>query len=412
MALTSDRALQDKASALLQAAPGATPREIEQAYLQALTRLKSAFLDLGGFESLPQPAHMTFDAYVEGEHNAAVLEACRRVCASPGAVHNPLFIYGKSGLGKTHLLSAMARCMRQRWPERHVLVTSADAFTQELVNAIADHGGRLLSAKYRSLDVLLIDSVQCWNNRAATQEEAVAILDHLVAARCQVVFTSNCAPRDLGGVMEALSSRFSAGLSMEIAYPDLATRRRIVEGMARRLGVELSQDVTAVLVKRIGKDVRALEGALQRLAAHQNGQPWTPDQAERLLFDVAPAFEPEPLTTAEVLAVVAGHFSLDAHEVTHGRNTAKIKRARQIGMYLSRALTNGSLQEVGRVFAAGPNQVQYAERAVKNNLDDPVLAHDLCALRKRLERPCNGAAAAHARAAEPKPRVKVARAKA
>jgi len=368
------------AAALLSVAPAASPREIEDAYLQRLAELKSAFLLMGGFERHSAAADKCFDNFAEGESNAIAVAACRGACEAPGVVNNPLYLYGKTGLGKTHLVSAVAQEMRARRPDRTVALISADAFSDELVNAIAENTVRLFNAKYRSVDVLLVDGVHLWGNRVRTQEEILSIVDHLARRGRQVVFTANCPPLELVGIGEALTSRLSGGLVVEINYPELDTRRRIVQTMARRLDLEVSREVVYQLARRVETDVRALEAALLKVQAHQRAGC---QDIPRLILDGAPPAQAS-LSLDDVVEVVTSHFKMEARDIVNGRGGQKINKARQIAMYLARTLTDMSLHEIGRCFGANPNQVRYAEQKIRQTLEEPLIARDVASLRKRL----------------------------
>lgn len=379
---------------MLEVASDATPQQVEAAYLEQLVRIKGAYLQLGGFEQQSVPSHHSFEAFAAGDCNCTALDACRKACAAPGHHFNPLFIYGKCGVGKTHLLGAMAACLRSRWPQSQVVLMSADALTDELVNAIADQSARRFREKYRNLDALLIDSVQLWNNRGRVQEEILKIVDHLVASRKQVVFASTCPAKDLGGVMPGLASRYSSSLQVEVEEPSLEGRRAILKTMSHRLGLELPRDVEFILAQRVHSDARALEGAIRKLLAHQSvDTPYTPRRVEEVLFDLVPPAPVAALSVDEVLETVTQHFGLDPADVCTSRGTQKIKRARQIGIYLSRNLTDACNAEIGRKFKATDNQVLYAVRTVTRNVvEDPVTKRDVETLRKRLQRPQKPAA--------------------
>lgn len=376
-------------SEILQIPPSATREQVEEAYLHCIARLRSAFLNLGGFDSLPTAHNQTLDTFVCGDANALALSACQRVCDAPGHIFNPLYLYGRPGLGKSHLLAALHHGLRQRRPELLVVSTTAERFTEELLLAMGNHLLDQFHNKYREVDVLLVDSLHLLSNRLRTQEELCAVLDHLMACGRQVVLASQSPPKDSAGLLDSLRSRLSSGLVVEIGYPDLETRKSIVRLLAEQAGLGLSREVVFTLAHRIQHDVRELKGAVMRLLAHRQRnarvlQEGTRLSLDELLYDLAPVPRNEGHSLEEVLEQVTAFYQIEPNELLTRRNTKKVKRARQIGMYLARILTTASLQEIGDALGASANQVLYAVKTVKQNLDDPMVSGDLESLHERL----------------------------
>lgn len=343
---------------------------------------------MGGFDSLPTTHNQTFETFAAGAANGIALSACQRVCDEPGRAFNPLYVYGRPGLGKSHLLAAVQNELHRRFPNLLVVSTTAERFTEELLGAMGSHSLDHFHNKYREVDVLLVDGVHLLGNRVRTQEELCTVLDHLTANGRQVVLASQCPPSDSAGLLDAMRSRLSSGLVVEVGYPDLETRKAIVRQLAGQAGLGLSREAVFTLAHRIQHDVRELKGAVTRLLAHRQGNDRNGEgtrlSLDELLYDLAPVPRSEHHSLDEVLEHVTDWYQLEPADLVTRRNTKKVRKARQIAMYLARLLTPSSLQEVGDALDASPNQVLYAVRTVKQNADDPMMAGDLEALHRRL----------------------------
>jgi chromosomal replication initiator protein len=242
--------------------------------------------------------------------------------------------------------------------------------------------------KYREIDVLLVDSLHLLSNRMRTQEELCAVLDHLTAAGCQVVIASQTSPLESAGLLDSLRSRLALGLVVELGHPDIEIRKTIVRLMAEAAGRKLPRDVVFTLAHRITHDIRALKGAVTRVLAHRpaDGCEGGPLPLDELLFDLAPGSRTDRCSLDEVKEHVTAHFKVEPKALFAPRSTKEVKKARQMAIYLARQWTEASLQEIADALGATANQVQYAMRAVKDNLDDPVMAADVEALHSRLGR--------------------------
>jgi chromosomal replication initiator protein len=296
---------------------------------------------------------LTFDAFVVGGSNRFTHAACRAVSERPGHVYNPLFIFGGSGLGKTHLLHAIGHTVKHARPEARVHYVPAERFTNEMIFSI-QHGQTLaFRNKYRNVDVLLIDDVQFLAGKESTQEEFFYTFNALRDAHKQVVVTADKAPKDIAGLEERLISRFNQGLIADIKHPDLETRIAILRNRCELEGTGLrpQDDVLLLLADRVRGNVRDLEGCLVRLLAvasltHQ-------DITLELTEDVLARYvntEPDHLTPERILSAVSERFGVKVEAIMGQRRTQVVALPRQVAMYLLRQLTDLSLVEIGRVF--------------------------------------------------------------
>jgi chromosomal replication initiator protein len=295
---------------------------------------------------------LTFDAFVVGGSNRFTHAACLGVAAQPGAAYNPLFIFGGSGLGKTHLLHAIGHAVRQQRADARVYYVPAERFTNEMIYAIQHAQTLAFRNKYRNVDVLLIDDIQFLAGKESTQEEFFYTFNALRDAHRQIVVTADKPPKDIVGLEERLTSRFNQGLVTDIQQPDLETRIAVLRNRASLdAGVRLPDDVLLLIADRIRNNIRDLEGCLVRLiaVASLTQREITLEIAEDVLQHYADA-EPDHLAPERIIAVVAERFSVRPDALCGARRTRSVALPRQIAMYLMRQLTEMSLVEIGRVF--------------------------------------------------------------
>ena len=353
----------------------------EERYLEALERARNEFLAQGGFEGPPTPAHHCFETFVPGTSVNQALQACRAVCDHPGALYNPLFIYGT---GKTHLLDAIRRTLATQHPGLLVLRTSGEMFGDELLTALGNRWFERFRLKYRHVDVLLLDAFPLKRG----QEEFQVILDHLLGQGRQVVITSSVPVRELDGISEGLRSLLGGGLTVEMTLPSLEMRKTLVPALARRHELDLPRDVAFALARRLQTDVRGLEGAVLRICAWHRVQPrpWESIALDVLCSDAPVQATASRLTQEDILDGVSEHFGLDAGLLRQEqrRRTPDVTRARRIAMYLCRTMTGDSQEKVARTFDATAAQVRYAVGSVQGQEGDPVLARDLERIRALL----------------------------
>ncbi len=319
----------------------ASERRAEQATESRRSRLASRGIYLN-------PKY-TFQSFVVGPCNQFAHAAARAVAEAPGRSYNPLFIYGGAGLGKTHLISAIGNHVADRLRHFNLLYVTSEQFTNELVHAIRHQKTDELKAKYRSLDLLLLDDVQFIEGKGSTQEELFHTLNALYESQKQIVISSDRPPKEIGNLTERLRSRFSMGLIADIQPPELETKIAIIHKKAELERIQLPEDVVHFLAQGVRSNIRELEGCLIRLAAHSSltGAPIDLPMARTVLRDIIGQAD-RPLTVEAILKAVAEHYGLRPQELKARRRTKEVALPRQLVMFLARELTQCSLSEIGR----------------------------------------------------------------
>jgi chromosomal replication initiator protein len=295
---------------------------------------------------------LTFDTYVVGSSNQLAHAASKAVATSPSRSYNPLFIYGGVGIGKTHLMHAIGRCLLDNFPGLNVVYTSSERFMNEMINSIKLDRMPLFHRHYRTADVLLVDDIQVLAGKERTQEEFFHTFNELYDHRKQIVISSDSAPNQTAGLVERLRSRFEWGLMVDVQPPDLETKMAILDKKAESEGIKLPQDVRIFLATRTKSNVRELEGALTRLIAVSSvtGQPITAAMASQTLKHLAGAGPERRITVESILKAVGERFNLTPAQLKLKSNTRQIAYPRQIAMFLVKELTQASLPEIGRYF--------------------------------------------------------------
>jgi chromosomal replication initiator protein len=296
---------------------------------------------------------LTFETFVVGSGNRFTHAACLAVAENPGIAYNPLFIFGGSGLGKTHLLHALGHAVRQSRPDSRVHYVPAERFTNEMIYAIQHAQTLAFRNKYRNVDVLLIDDIQFLAGKESTQEEFFYTFNALRDAHKQVVVTADKAPKDIPMLEERLTSRFNQGLVTDVKQPDLETRTAILRNLCalEGTGLPIPDDVLLLIADRIRNNIRDLEGCLVRLiaVASLGQQEVTLELAEEVLVQYVNA-EPDQLTPERIVAAVSERFGVKDDALCGKRRTRNVALPRQVAMFLIRQLTDLSLAEIGRLF--------------------------------------------------------------
>ena len=304
------------------------------------------------FDSQLHP-RLTFETFVVGASNRFTHAAARAVSEKPGWVYNPLFIYGDSGLGKTHILHAVGHEVKRLNPEARVYYVSAERFTNEMIYAIQHGQTHAFRDKYRNVDVLLVDDVQFLAGKESTQEEFFHTFNALRDAHKQIVVTADQPPKDIAGLEERLISRFNQGLVADTQHPDLETRIAILRSRCEEElgGMRLADDVVLLIADRVRGNVRDLEGCLVRLmaVASLTHREITPQLANEVLQQYVKT-EPETNSPDRILSAVSERFGVRPESLVGKRRTQAIALPRQVAMYLMRHLTDLSLVDIGRVF--------------------------------------------------------------
>jgi len=292
-----------------------------------------------------------FDNYVVGSCNQFAHAAARAVANSPSRTYNPLFIYGGSGMGKTHLMHSIGTALTEQYASMRVVYTSSERFMNEMINCIKTDRMPAFHRYYRSADVLLIDDIHILAGKERTQEEFFHTFNELYEHQKQIVVSSDSTPKSTPGLVDRLRSRFEWGLMVDIQPPDVETKMAILDKKAEIEGVTLPEDVRVYIATKTKSNVRELEGALVKLVAFSSvmATPITLAMAQQVLKYLIPGQE-KRITMDSVLRAVADQFQLQPAQLKQKTNTQKIVFPRQIAMYLIKELTHSSLPEIGRMF--------------------------------------------------------------
>ena len=302
------------------------------------------------FESNIHPEY-TFDNFVEGKSNQLARAAAIQVAENPGGVYNPLFVYGGTGLGKTHLLHAVGNGIMAHNKDAKVFYIRAERFVQDMVNSIRNSSTNEFKRYYRSVDALLIDDIHFFANKKGSQEEFFHTFNALLEGNQQIIMTSDLYPKEIDGVEDRLKSRFGWGLTIAIEPPELETRVAILMRKADERGLNMPHEVAFFIAKRLRSNVRELEGALNRVVANVQltGRPITIDFVREALRDLIAAQE-KLVTIDNIQKTVAEYYNIKLADILSKRRSRSVARPRQLAMALAKELTNHSLPEIGDAF--------------------------------------------------------------
>ena len=310
----------------------------------------------------------TFDTFVIGASNRFAHAAAVAVAEAPAKAYNPLFIYGDSGLGKTHLLHAIGHYARNLFPHVKVRYVNSEEFTNDFINSIRDDKAANFQRRYRDVDVLLIDDIQFLQGKVQTQEEFFHTFNTLHNANKQVVITTDVPPKLLSGFEARMRSRFEMGLLTDVQPPDLETRIAILRKKAIQERLSVPDDVLEFIASRISTNIRELEGALIRVTAFAslNRQPVDMSLAEIVLRDLIPDDASSQVTPATIMAQTAAYFGLTLDDLQGQSRSRVLVTARQIAMYLCRELTDLSLPKIGQQFGGRDHTtVMHADKKIR-----------------------------------------------
>ncbi len=314
----------------------------------------------------------TFERFVQGASNQFAAAAAEAVADRPGEAYNPLYIYGGSGLGKTHLLHAIGRRVADSSPSLKVVYLTTEQFVNELINCIRRQQMEAFRTTFRGVDVLLLDDIQFIAGKERTQEEFFHTFNTLQSTGRQVVFTSDARPADIPGLEERLRSRFLQGLIADIQPPDLETRCAILREKARAIGWELPEDTVLFISRRVQKNVRELEGCLNRTIAYAQlkNVKISVDVVRMALFELLP--DDRETTPADIIRFVAQHYGIRVADLKGRSNRRSIALPRQVAMYLIREILDLSFPEIGKIFSKHHSTVMYAVDSIsKMRLSNP-----------------------------------------
>ena len=331
-----------------------------------------------------------FSTFVVGANNELAYAAALAVAKSPATTYNPLFLYGKSGLGKTHLMHAVGHYVIQNSPSKRVLYVSSEMFTNELVNAIQNKKNEEFRNKYRGIDLLMIDDIQFIEKKDRTQEELFHTFETLYGTNKQIIFCSDRPPKEIETIDARLKSRFEWGLTVDIQSPDFETRVAILKNKAEMEDIQVNEDLLEIfylIADKITSNIRELEGALNRVIAHANlmNKPLTKETAKEVLsgvFDTSSRAIDAPL----IKNTVCGHFGINVADIESSKRTKNLAHPRQIAMYLCRELTELSLPKIGEFFGKRDHTtVMHACEKISNEmLKDEDLRNTISDLKSKI----------------------------
>ncbi len=347
------------------------------------TSLRQAVAEI----SSPLDQRFTFESFVVGKPNALAHAAARRVCESSNVPFNPLFLYGGVGLGKTHLMHAVAHVIAEEFPEKTVMYLSAEKFMYQFVKALRANDTMNFKEQFRSVDVLMIDDIQFIAGKESTQEEFFHTFNALVDQNKQIIISADKAPGDLTGIDERLRSRLAWGLVADIHPSTYELRLGILQSKRSKLGASVPESVLEFLALKVTSNIRELEGALNRIVAHADvsKQEITLETTQEVLQDLLRAHD-RRITIDEIQRKVAEHYNLRLTDMHSARRARQVARPRQVAMYLSKLLTARSLPEIGRKFGGRDHTtVMHAIRKVEELMDsDAQIAQDVDIVRRAL----------------------------
>lgn len=344
--------------------------------------------DAGLQLSAPLNPAYTFDTFVVGKTNEFAYAAARKVAESKNVSFNPLFLYSGVGLGKTHLMHAIAWHIRRQDPSRNVIYLSAEQFLYKFVKALRYKDTAAFKEQFRSVDVLMVDDVQFMSNKESTQEEFFYTFNSLIEEGRQIIISADKSPSDLEGIEARLKSRLNSGLVADIHPTDFDLRMGILKNKAQQMGIELPEKVAEFLAQKITSNIRELEGSLRRIVAHSqllSDREITLDMTQDVLKDMLRSID-RKTTIDEIQKKVAEYFNISVKELQSSRRARTVARPRQIAMYLAKQLTSRSLPEIGRKFDRDHTTVMHAVRKVEELIiEDASLAENVDTLRRSLE---------------------------
>ena len=328
--------------------------------------------DTSNGESGPD-TRLTFEQFVTGTSNRFSHAAALAVAETPAGAFNPLFIHGASGLGKTHLLRAIAHYVNNHYPSYKVRYVTSETFLNEFVQAIRNSTQPEFKQVYRSNDVLLVDDIQFMEGKDGLQEEFFHTFNDLLQNGAQIVLSSDRTPDAMPTLEDRLRSRFKSGLITDIQPPDLVTRLAILEKKAEYSAIEIPSDVLSFIAENVTDSIRELEGALIKVTAYASitGQRCSYDLAKRVLADLISNMTKAPVTSTVILQATADLFNFSLEQITGGSRRRPLVDARQIAMYVTRNMTDLSYPEIGRAFGNRDHTtVIHAVRKIEHHMTE------------------------------------------
>ena len=313
----------------------------------------------------------TFETFIVGSSNKFAHAASLAVATNPATAYNPLFIYGGSGLGKTHLLHAISNYLKKTHPGINIIYIKGDDFTNELVEAIKTGEQHQFKNKYRMTDILLVDDIQFIAGKESTQEEFFHTFNSLYEAKKQIVLTSDRPPKEIQTLENRLRTRFEWGLLADVQPPDFETRLAIISRKAELLGLKIPDEVAQFIANRLKNNIRQLEGAVKKIKAYNllSGDPPSIAIAQNAIRDILNDNQPVPVTVDKIIGEVSRTFSVTGEEIRGKMRAGNISSARQVAMYIVREITQMSTSSIGDEFGGRDHStVVYAIQKVEDDM--------------------------------------------
>ena len=312
----------------------------------------------------------TFENFIVGTSNTFAHSACTAVARNPAAAYNPLFIYGPSGLGKTHLLYAITNEVSKRYPNYNIIYVKGEEFTNQMVESIGKNLNKQFRDRYRKADLLLIDDIQFIAGREATQEEFFHTFNALFEDRKQIIMTSDLPPRDMKTLEDRLRTRFEWGLIADIQPPDYELRIAIMKKKAEAYGMEFPNDVLAFLAENLTSNVRLLEGAIKKISAfsYMNGQPITVQMASACTSDMITTSGPVKVNADRIISKVSQKYCVSKDDIYSKKRASNIALARHICVYLLRKLSDMSYKQIGRLFSKDHSTIMHSFTTIEEEI--------------------------------------------
>ena len=315
----------------------------------------------------------TFENFIKGPSNQFAYAAAQAVASNPSGAYNPLFIYGQSGLGKTHLLTAIATEIKKNHPNFNIVYVDCETFTNDLISAIQAGRTEEFRQTYRPADVLLVDDIQFIAGKESTQEEFFHTFNTLHGAGKQIVLASDRPAKEIKSLEERLRTRFEWGLTADIQPPDFETRVAIIRRKAELLNLHMPDEVSEFIANHLKNNIRQLEGAVKKLNAYYLLEGIQPaiGVAQNAIKDILNETQPVPVTIEKIISEVARTYNVSPAEIRGMRRTANISSARQTAIYVVREITGMSMEDIGREFSGRDHStIVYSLKAMEQNLEN------------------------------------------
>lgn len=314
----------------------------------------------------------TFDSFIVGKSNSFAYNTSLSVAEEPGKKYNPLLIYGRSGLGKTHLMFAIYNKIKRDNPDAIIIYTTGESFMTELIECITKKNMIYFHNKYRNADALLVDDIQYIQSGTSVQEEFFHTFNVLQQANKQIVMTSDVPPREMQGFDERIRTRFEMGVLADIQPPDIDTRKAIVKRKCRSLNIELSESIIDYITQKIKLNVRQLEGIVKKLEAMTkfNGKQPTMEEIQNIVRDITTDSEPVGVTIDKVLDIVSTTFGVSVSDLKSEKRQANITQSRQVAMYILKEITELTLKDIGECFNKNHSTVLHSIDSCRDKMNE------------------------------------------